>query len=74
MWKAYGQAVDRKLKTQEFILARIAGKTWGPSLTKCKEVYTKYIRSLITYGSPSYYTPTPPAGKPMGLATYLAKA
>jgi hypothetical protein len=73
-WKAHGQAVDRKLKTQEFALARIAGKTWGPSITRCREVYTKCIRSLIAYGAPSYHQPTPPRGKPTGLATYLTKA
>jgi len=57
-WKAHATAVEKKLKTQDFALSRIAAKTWGPSLTKAREVYTKCIRSAIAYGASSFYTPT----------------
>ena len=73
-WKAHGQAIGKKLKTQDFALARLAGKTWGPGLARCREVYTKCIRSAVAYGASSFHTPTPPAGKPTGLAKHLAKA
>ena len=73
-WKAHGRAVVAKLKTQEFALSRIAGKTWGPNLPRCREVYTKCIRSLMAYGASSFHTPTPKRGKPAGLAVKLAKA
>ena len=73
-WKSHCEAVEKKLKTQDFALARIAGKTWGPSLAKAREVYTKCIRSAIAYGASSYHTPTPPGGQPTGPAKRLAKA
>jgi hypothetical protein len=44
-WKAHREAVERKLKTQDFAPSRIAAKTWGPVLAKAWEVYTKCIRS-----------------------------
>ena len=61
-WKAHCNALDRKLRTQDFALSRIAAKTWGPSLARAREVYTKYIRSAIAYGASSFYTPTRIAG------------
>lgn len=72
-WKAHYQALERKLKTQEFALSRIAAKTWGPSLSKAREVYTKCIRSAIAYGASSFHRPTEPGAKPRGLAKALAK-
>ena len=74
-WRAHCQAVERKLRTQDFALSRIAAKTWGPSLARAREVYTKYIRSAIAYGASSYYQPTAPgANKPKGPAKTLLKA
>src|SRR5690606_17517694 len=67
-WAAHKAAVEKKLLTQEFALTRIAAKTWGPSLTRAREVYTKCIRSAIAYGVAAFHTPTPPKGKPKGLA------
>ncbi len=55
-------------------MSRIAAKTWGPSLAKAREVYSKCIRSAIAYGASSYYTLIPIGGKPIGLAKTLAKA
>ena len=73
-WKAHCEALSKKLKTQDFALSRIAAKTWGPSLAKAREVYSKCIRSAIAYGASSYHTPTPIGGKPTGPAKTLAKA
>jgi hypothetical protein len=73
-WKAHRQAVEGKLRTQEFALTRIAAKTWGPGLIRAREVYTKCIRSALAYGASSFHTPTPPGGKPQGVAQGLGKA
>jgi exonuclease III len=73
-WKAHKEAVNKKLRTQEFALSRIAAKTWGPGLIRAREVYTKCIRSAIAYGASSFHTPTPVGGKPRGIATSLTKA
>ncbi len=73
-WKAHATAVEKKLKTQEFALTRIAAKTWGPSLAKAREVYTKCIRSAIAYGASSFHTPTTIGGRPKGIVQGLAKA
>ena len=75
-WRAHCQAVERKLKTQDFALSRIAAKTWGPSLSRAREVYIKCIRSAIAYGASSYHQPTAPGGthRPRGPAKALSKA
>ena len=75
-WRAHCQAVERKLRTQDFALSRIAAKTWGPSLARAREVYTKCIRSAIAYGASSYHQPTAPGGtsKPTGPVKTLSKA
>ncbi len=73
-WKAYCTAVEKRLKTQDFALSRIAAKTWGPSLAKAREVYTKCIRSAIAYGALSFYTFTTPGARLKGIVQGLAKA
>ncbi|EAQ90773.1 hypothetical protein CHGG_02708 [Chaetomium globosum CBS 148.51] len=74
-WRAHHQAVERKLKTQDFALSRIAAKTWGPSLSRAREVYVKCIRSAIAYGASSFHQPTAPrATGPKGPAKVLSKA
>ena len=73
-WKAHCSAVDRKLRTQDFALSRIAAKTWGPSRARARELYTKCIRSAIAYGASSFHTPTEADGKPKGIAKTLSKA
>jgi hypothetical protein len=65
-WKAHRQAVEGKLRTQEFALTRIAAKTWGPGLIRAREVYTKCIRNALAYGASSFHTPTPPRGEASG--------
>ena len=67
--------MERKLKTQDFALSRIAAKTWGPSLPRAREVYIKCIRSAIAYGASSFHQPTTPgATGPRGPAKALSKA
>jgi len=73
-WKAHREAVERKLKTQDFALCRIAAKTWGPALHRAREVYTKCIRSALAYGASSFHKPTPIGGQPQGIARDLQKA
>ena len=75
-WKAHCQAVEKKLRTQDFALSRIAAKTWGPGLAKAREVYSKCIRSAIAYGASSFHTPTGVGGasSPKGPVKSLAKA
>ena len=75
-WKANCHEVERKLKTQDFALSRLAAKTWGPSLARAREVYVKCIRSAIAYGASSYHQPTASGGasKPRGPAKTLSKA
>ena len=66
----------KKLKTQDFVLSRIAAKTWGPGLIRAHEVYTKCIRSAIAYGASSFHIPTPALAdsKPKGITAKLVKA
>jgi hypothetical protein len=67
--------VERKLKTQDFALSRIAAKTWGPSLSRAREVYIKYIRSTIAYRASSFYQLiTPKAIGPIRPVKALSKA
>jgi hypothetical protein len=75
-WKAHCEAVERKLRTQDFALSRIAAKTWGPSLARAREVYSKCIRSAIAYRASSFHTPTRSRGasEPQGVAKRLSKA
>ena len=73
-WKAHKEAIEHKLKTQDFALSRIAAKTWGPALAKAREVYIKCIRSAIAYGASSFHKPTPIEGEPQGIARDLQKA
>ena len=73
-WKAHRTAVEKKLKTQDFALSRIAAKTWGPGLIRAREVYTKCIRSAIAYGASSFHLPTHAEDKPKGITERLSKA
>ena len=73
-WKAHCTAVEKKLRTQDFALSRIATKTWGPSLPTAREVYIKCIRSAIANGASSFHTPTTTGGRPKGIVLSLAKA
>ena len=72
-WKAHLKEIRIKLAKQELALSRLTGKTWGYSLVKAREIYTKVIRSAIAYGATSFHKPTEEGGKPKGIAIELAK-
>ena len=72
-WKPQLKKLEQKLERQCRALTRIAASTWGCSLTRAREIYTKVIRSVIAYGAPAYHVPTEPGGNPQGCARNLAK-
>ena len=59
------------MATQTYTLTRLAAKTWGCSLARAREIYTKVIRSAIAYGASAYHTPTEQGGAPRGMAAAL---
>ena len=70
-WRAHGQQIRRKLETQRLALTRLVASTWGFSLAKAREVYTKVIRLAVAYGALAFYTATELQGNPRGLARSL---
>ena len=56
-WKAYLRKTKEKFVTQSFALTRLAGSTWGCSLIRIREIYTKVIRSALAYGASSFHIP-----------------
>ena len=48
-WRAHLREVRKKLNTQKFALTRLAAKTWGPSLVRARELYTKVVRSILAF-------------------------
>jgi hypothetical protein len=72
-WRRHLRQIHQKLKTQQFALTKIAGSTWGCSLLRAREVYTKVIRSAIAYGASAFHTPSR-NNKPKGIAQDLATA
>ena len=73
-WRAHESKVANKLKTQNYALSRIAAKTWGPSLARAREIYTKCIRSAIAYGATNYHRLTPPDSPLQSIIKVLIKA
>ena len=56
----YIKAIRKKLKTQINALTRIAAFIWGYTLVCAREIYTKVIRSIITYGAKVIHNPKCP--------------
>ena len=56
-YKAHLGRIQKKMATQTYALTRLAAKTWGCSLARAREIYTKVIRSAIAYGASAYHTP-----------------
>src|SRR5437667_979085 len=69
-WKGHLAAVKRKFATQQFALSRLAASAWGCSLLRAREIYTKVIRSALSYGAGVWHHPT--EQKPKGIAKQLA--
>jgi hypothetical protein len=48
---AHIRALRKKLQTQKFALTRLAASTWGCSVQRAREIYTKVIRAAMAYGT-----------------------
>jgi hypothetical protein len=70
-YKAHLDKIQKKMATQTYALTRLAAKTWGCSLARAREIYTKVIRSAIAYGASAYHAPTEQEGAPRGIAVAL---
>jgi hypothetical protein len=70
-WKAHLKGVQQKLETQRLALTRLAAASWGFSLARAREVYTKVIRSAIAYGATAFHKVTEPGGKAVGITGNL---
>ena len=57
---AYIRAVRGKLATQMNALTRLAALTWGCTVPRAREIYTKVIRSVIAYGAGAFHNPSQP--------------
>ena len=53
-------AVRGKLDTQMNALTRLAASTWGCTVPRAREIYTKVIRSCIAYGAGAFHNPDRP--------------
>jgi Reverse transcriptase (RNA-dependent DNA polymerase) len=71
-WRSHLTKIKAKMETQVYALTKIAASTWGCSLARAREVYTKAIRSAIAYGASAYHTPADPQKQsPRGIARQL---
>lgn len=70
-WKGQLQAIKTKFMTQKYALTRLAASTWGCSLARAREIYTKVIRGAIAYGAGVWHLPggLKPKGIPRNLLT-----
>ena len=59
-WTAHIAAVRGKLTTQMNALTRLAASTWGCSVLRAREIYTKVVRSCIAYGAGVFHDPCKP--------------
>lgn len=72
-WSGHLDQVREKLQTQQYALTRLAASTWGCSLTRAREIYTKVIRSVIAYGAAVFHISSA-GGKTKGIARSLEAA
>jgi hypothetical protein len=63
-------AIKGKFAMQQFALTRLAASTWGCSLLRAREIYTKLIRSAVAYSAGVWHHPTERQAK--GIARNLA--
>ena len=57
---AHIHAVRGKLETQMNALTRLAASTWGCTVPRAREIYTKVIRSCIAYSAGAFHDPERP--------------
>jgi hypothetical protein len=72
-WTRHLRQLKTKLATQQFALTKLAASTWGVSLSRARELYTKVIRSALAYGASAWHTPSR-EGEPQGPARQLLTA
>jgi hypothetical protein len=72
-WTRHLKQLKTKLATQQFALTKLAASTWGVSLSRARELYTKVIRSALAYGASAWHTPSK-EGEPQGPAKQLLTA
>src|SRR5436190_12906333 len=71
-WRRHLKKLQTKLETQVYAITRLAASTWGCSMARAQEIYTKVVRSTITYGASAYHTPADLAKKTLrGIAKGL---
>ena len=71
-WRSHLKKIKAKMETQMYALTKIAASTWGCTLARAREVYTKVVRSAIAYGASAYHTPADPKRQaPRGIAKPL---
>ena len=71
-WRGHLKKIKAKMETQMYALTNIAASTWGCTLARAREVYTKVVRSAIAYGASAYHTPADPKRQvPRGIAKQL---
>ena len=72
-WTRHLKQLKTKLATQQFALTKLAASTWGVSISRARELYTKVIRSSLAYAASAWHTPSK-EGKPQGPAKQLMAA
>ena len=65
--------VQQKLEIQRLALTRLAASSWGFSLARSREVYTKVIRSAMVYGASAFHKVIEPGGNAVGITGSLRK-
>ena len=72
-WTRHLKQLKTKLATQQFALTKLAASTWGVSISRARELYTKVIRSSLAYAASAWHTPSK-EDKPQGPAKQLMAA
>ena len=58
-----------QLEYKAIYRTRLAASTWGCSMARAQEIYTKVVWSTIAYGASAYHTPADLGKKtPRGIA------
>ena len=54
-WKDHISKLKAKMATQTLALTRLAASAWGCSVPRARELYTKVIRSALSYGASAWH-------------------
>ncbi len=72
-WRRHLKKLQAKIATQQFAITKLAATTWGVSLVRARELYTKVVRSALAYGASAWHQPTE-GGKIKGITSSLQAA